>query len=77
MIFTEMRKAGIGVQLHYQPIHLNPYYRQMGFKEGDYPNAEQYEHSCFSLPVYPGLTESEIIYVVDTLTTIAGNIIDK
>ncbi|MDA9693774.1 UDP-4-amino-4,6-dideoxy-N-acetyl-beta-L-altrosamine transaminase, partial [Prochlorococcus sp. AH-736-P13] len=43
-IFEEMRKNNIGVQLHYQPVHLQPYYKKLGFKEGDFPNAEVYGH---------------------------------
>ena len=54
-IFSDLRNRGIGVQLHYWPVHLNPYYRKMGFKENDFLNAELYSKRAFSLPLFPGL----------------------
>ena len=54
-IFSDLRERGIGVQLHYWPVHLNPYYRKMGFKEKDFINAELYSKRAFSLPLFPGL----------------------
>ena len=55
-----MRKNGIGVQLHYSPVHLQPYYKKIGFKEGDFPNAEDYAIRAFSLPLYPELSNSNL-----------------
>jgi len=54
-IFTNLRKKGIFINLHYLPIHLQPYYRKFGFKNGDYPVAEKYSKSAISLPIYPSL----------------------
>ena len=54
-IFSDLRERGIGVQLHYWPVHLNPYYRKMGFKENDFINAELYSKRALSLPLFPGL----------------------
>ena len=65
--FEGLRVAGIGVQLHYSPVHLQPYYRQLGFKEGDFPEAEGYASTAISLPLYPGLQEPDQQRVVDTL----------
>ena len=62
-LFAKMRESGVGVQLHYSPVHLQPYYRKMGFEVGDYLAAEHYASSSFSLPLYPGLTEEEQIAV--------------
>ena len=62
-IFRELRKSGIGVQLHYEPVHLQPYYRNAGFKEGQFENAEVYAKTAFSIPVYPGLTNEEQEFV--------------
>jgi dTDP-4-amino-4,6-dideoxygalactose transaminase len=62
-----MRAAGIGVQLHYSPVHLQPYYRRLGFAEGDFPQAEAYARNAFSLPLYPGLHEHEQERVVKAL----------
>lgn len=56
VIFQELRDNGLSVNLHYIPVHLQPYYQQMGFKEGDFPQAEHYYSRAISLPMYPGLT---------------------
>ena len=69
-IFNKLRKKGIGVQLHYYPIHLQPYYKKFGFKEGDFPVSEAYSKRAISLPIYPGLTNKEIDYVVYSLKEI-------
>ena len=70
-IFLDLRKNNIGVQLHYSPVHLQPFYRNLGFKEGDFPNAENYSHTSISLPIYPGLEEKEQIYVAHNLERIS------
>lgn len=54
--FERLRECGVGVNLHYIPIHMQPYYQRMGFKLGDYPEAERYYAEAISLPLYPGLT---------------------
>jgi UDP-4-amino-4,6-dideoxy-N-acetyl-beta-L-altrosamine transaminase len=67
-VFEAMRAAGIGVQVHYIPIHTQPYFRdRFGFKLGDYPCAESYYEGCLSLPIFPTLLDSEQDYVVSTL----------
>jgi len=58
-VFEGLRAAGIGVQLHYTPVHLQPYYRRLGFREGDFPEAEAYATNAISLPLYPGLSDPE------------------
>jgi UDP-4-amino-4,6-dideoxy-N-acetyl-beta-L-altrosamine transaminase len=58
-VFEGLRGAGIGVQLHYSPVHLQPYYRQLGFAERQYPEAEAYASSAISLPLFPGLTPDD------------------
>jgi UDP-4-amino-4,6-dideoxy-N-acetyl-beta-L-altrosamine transaminase len=69
-VFEGLRAAGIGVQLHYSPVHLQPYYRHMGFKEGQFPEAEAYATSAISLPLYPGLEVEDQGKVVNTLSTL-------
>jgi UDP-4-amino-4,6-dideoxy-N-acetyl-beta-L-altrosamine transaminase len=69
-IFETMRKAGIGVQLHYVPIHTQPDYQRLGFSWGDFPQAEAYYTEAKTLPLYPEMTEAEQEYVVDTLRAI-------
>lgn len=58
-VFEGLRAAGIGVQLHYSPVHLQPYYRRLGFAEGQFPHSEAYATSAISLPLFPGLSEEE------------------
>ena len=58
-LFEGMRAAQIGVQLHYWPIPLQPHYRRLGFKPGDFPFAERYAESSFSLPLFPDMTEAD------------------
>ncbi len=69
-IFMNMRDAGIGVQLHYIPVHLQPYYKQLGFKKGMYPNSELYSNRSISIPLYPGLKKEDQIYVKETLLNV-------
>ena len=66
-VFEGMRAAGIGVQLHYSPVHLQPYYRAIGFTEGQLPEAEAYANSAISLPLFPGLSAAEQQRVVGAL----------
>lgn len=58
-VFEQLRAAGLGVNLHYIPVHLQPYYREQGFAEGDFPEAEAYFHQAISLPLYPELTDEQ------------------
>ncbi len=55
-IFEALRKNDIGVNVHYIPVHTQPYYENMGFKKGDYPNAENYYERVISIPMFQGLT---------------------
>ena len=71
-VFEGLRAAGIGVQLHYSPVHLQPYYRRLGFSEGDFPEAEAYARNAISLPLYPGLQDHELERVVQALSTLLG-----
>lgn len=66
-VFDALRLAGVGVNVHYIPIHLQPYYRNLGFKKGDFPNAEAYYNNAISLPMYPTLSCEQQKYVVDML----------
>lgn len=66
-IFYALRKAGIGVNLHYIPVYLQPYYRALGFTPGYCVEAESYYSQAISLPLYPGLTETDQDYIAATL----------
>jgi dTDP-4-amino-4,6-dideoxygalactose transaminase len=56
-VFEELRQLGIGVNLHYAPVHLQPYYRDLGFGPGLCPEAEAYAQEAITLPLYPALEE--------------------
>ena len=64
-MFDAMRNADIGVNVHYIPIHLQPFYQSMGFKVGDFPNAERYYDSCLTLPLHPELKPTQQTYIIE------------
>jgi UDP-4-amino-4,6-dideoxy-N-acetyl-beta-L-altrosamine transaminase len=66
-VFQSMRDQGIGVNLHYIPVHTQPYYQKMGFNLGDFPESERYYAEAISLPMYAGLTDREQDKVVEAL----------
>ena len=68
-VFEALRAAGIGVNLHYIPIHRQPYYEKLQFKAGDYPEAEKYYAEAISLPMYSELTEVQQRTVVSALSS--------
>jgi len=69
-VFDALRAAGIGVNLHYIPVHLQPYYRDLGFKPGDFPEAERYYAQAISLPVFPGMSDAQQDYVIEQLRSV-------
>lgn len=69
-VFDALRSAGIGVNLHYIPVHTQPYYERLGFRRGDFPEAERYYTQALSLPMYPTLTEQQQDDVIATLETV-------
>tara|TARA_Y100000589_G_C27116551_1_gene614491 strand:+ start:255 stop:1430 length:1176 start_codon:yes stop_codon:yes gene_type:complete len=66
-IFNKMKENNIGVQLHYIPIHLQPFYRKMGFRSGDFPNSEFYAQNVLSIPLFNELKKRDQIRVINTL----------
>ena len=66
-VFDALRSKGIGVNLHYIPVHTQPYYRSMGFSEGLFPEAENYYSRSISLPMYAGLKQEGFQQIVDCL----------
>ena len=66
-VFEQLRAAGIGVNVHYIPIHTQPYYQQLGFQWGQYPQAEQYYSQIISLPLFAGITTAQQQQVVTAL----------
>lgn len=63
-VFESLRQQGIGVNLHYIPVHTQPYYERMGFKAGDFPESERYYAEAISLPMYQTLTDAQQDQVV-------------
>jgi len=69
-VFEELRASGIGVQLHYIPVPAQPYYRGLGFKASDYPEAERYSAEAISLPMFPAMKDADQDRVCETLKKI-------
>lgn len=71
-VIEELKQRGIGVSVHFIPLHLHPYYRdRWGYRPGDFPVAENYFDRCISLPLYPAMAEEDQTRVIDALTEIA------
>jgi dTDP-4-amino-4,6-dideoxygalactose transaminase len=66
-LYNFLRQSNIFAQVHYIPVHLMPYYKQFGWKEGDFVNAETYYKNCLSLPMYPVLTNDEQEFVIEKI----------
>src|SRR5690606_41725124 len=66
-VFRRMREKGVLVNVHYIPVHLQPYYRDLGFKPGDFPEAERYYQRAISLPLYFELTDAQQDAVCEAL----------
>ncbi len=66
-VFELLREKGIGVNVHYIPVHTQPYYENFGFKPGDFPEAESYYAEAISLPMYPDLTQVQMDYIYQSL----------
>ena len=66
-LFVFLREKGIGVNVHYIPVHTQPYYRSLGFDFGDFPLSEEYYESAVTLPLYPSMTMIEQDHVIDAL----------
>lgn len=66
-VFDELRSKGIGVHVHYIPVHTQPYYRELGFEWGQFPAAENYYQAALSLPLFVDMTEEEQDTVIQAL----------
>jgi UDP-4-amino-4,6-dideoxy-N-acetyl-beta-L-altrosamine transaminase len=71
-VFDGLRAREIGANLHYMPVHLQPYYRDLGFREGDFPEAEAYANEAITLPLYATLAESDQDRVIEALKDLLG-----
>src|SRR5262249_32221779 len=71
-VFEGLRARDIMVNLHYIPVHTQPYYRAMGFKWGDFPESERYYREAISIPMHPTLTDDELGFVARSLREAMG-----
>jgi UDP-4-amino-4,6-dideoxy-N-acetyl-beta-L-altrosamine transaminase len=67
-VFQRLRDAGIGVNVHYIPIHLQPYFQNLGFQSGDFPNSEEYYRRAITLPIFPSMSDEQQHVVVSELS---------
>ena len=63
-IFNQLRSAGLGVNVHYIPVYNQPFYRDLGFAAGGFPNADRYYSEAITVPMYPDLTDDQAAYVI-------------
>jgi dTDP-4-amino-4,6-dideoxygalactose transaminase len=66
-LFIEMKKKSVGLQLHYMPINKQPYYKSLGYGTEHTPIMDRYYSECFSLPMFPRLSDQEQHYVIESL----------
>lgn len=66
-VFDGLRASGVGVNLHYIPVHTQPYYARLGFRQGDFPEAERYYSKAISLPMFAALGKEDQSFVIEAL----------
>jgi len=74
-VFEALRQAGIGVNVHYIPVHTQPYYRGLGFERGDFPEAERYYDEAITLPLYYRLSDESQDFVIEALSKVIQPVI--
>lgn len=70
VVFEKLRELGVGVNVHYIPVHLQPYFRSLGFSPGSFPEAESYYSAAISLPLFPAMTDQQNEQIVSSLKKI-------
>jgi dTDP-4-amino-4,6-dideoxygalactose transaminase len=70
-VFEKLSAEGIGVNVHYIPVHLQPYYRSLGFSQGQFPVAEDFYNRAISIPLYAGLSDSDQERVVNAVLSVS------
>jgi len=66
-LFEHLRATGIGVQVHYLPVYFHPYYRELGYQRGLAPEAEEFYRAAISLPIFPAMTEADVMRVTESV----------
>jgi dTDP-4-amino-4,6-dideoxygalactose transaminase len=70
-VMADLRARGVGTQVHYIPVHLQPYYRsKYGYGPGKCPVAEAYYRRCLSLPLFPAMSDGDVARVIDAVTSV-------
>ena len=64
-LFDRLRELGLGVQVHYVPVHFHPYYQQLGYKRGLCPVAEDFYSRAISLPIYPRMNDDDVAWSIE------------
>ena len=72
-IVEELRQAGIGVHVHYIPVHTQPFYQNLGFNEGDFPESESYYQEAITLPLFVDLSEEQLDFIVQKMRKVLLN----
>jgi len=70
-----LHQQKIGVQVHYIPVHLQPYYQSLGFKAGMFPQAEDFYSRCFSLPIFPAMSDADVSRVIEKVLYAAAHVV--
>lgn len=73
-VFQQLRERGVGVNLHYEPVHLQPFYRRRGFHDGMFPVAEDYAKRAVTLPMFPSLNQKDQDFVVSSLHDVCNDV---
>lgn len=73
-IFLKLREEGLGVQVHYIPVYLQPYYQKLGYKKHSCPVAEDFYRREISIPMYPTLSNEDLVYVVEKIFKVFKNL---
>ena len=73
-VFSNLQEQGIGIQIHYMPLHLHPFYKKrFEYKKGDFPIAEEYYERAITIPLFPKMTNREVDYVIKSVKKAVGN----
>lgn len=72
-VFTKLKEAGIGVNVHYMPIYLHSYYQSLGYERGLCPEAEKVYEQIITLPIYPLLKDEEVETVCEKITSLVND----
>ncbi len=71
--YHKAKERGLNLQVHYIPVHLQPYYQKLGYKKGYFPKAETYYEQCISLPLYPSLTNNDLNNILNIVESLLEN----